>query len=529
LFRVGVVAAAVAALIAAAPAPTSSAGARGQWCGDNTSLDRPDVVTGRQIHVVYAHPSDWTPRFSTYAAAIVDDLQALDSWWRANDPTRTPRFDLAAMPGCSGFAALDLSLVKLPFPWEHYAGDAGRFVQVRTDLVAAGFSNAYKKYLVYFDGPVAQPGQITLCGQGTISPTGGGASGYSMLYANCRERSADAGPLVVAHELLHSLGALSPSGGPHSCSGDTNHVCDDSHDILHPTFTWGDRIAGTKLDTNRDDYYGHSRSTWDVQDSQWLRRLDAQQYELTVTFAGRGGTIIADLPGFGECAATCTTVWEAGTQLQIGVRGDAGTVWRGFSGACSGLDLCKLTMDGPKSVTARLVVRLALTVEAFGPGTVTSAPGGISCPGTCTAQYDSDGTVTLTAGPSRGARFEGWSGACSGAAATCTVTLDAAKSVRATFAKVRNSVHVSVRGSGTVRSSPSALSCPATCSATFDGDQNIQLIARAAAGWKFAGWSGACSGAGSCFLDLTEQRSVTATFTKLPAKPKPKKKPKKKR
>jgi uncharacterized repeat protein (TIGR02543 family) len=39
----------------------------------------------------------------------------------------------------------------------------------------------------------------------------------------------------------------------------------------------------------------------------------------------------------------------------------------------------------------------------------------------------------LTATPSNGATFAGWSGDCSGTAATCTVTMDAIRSATATF------------------------------------------------------------------------------------------------
>ncbi|MFN2590153.1 MAG: hypothetical protein ABR518_05240 [Actinomycetota bacterium] len=44
--------------------------------------------------------------------------------------------------------------------------------------------------------------------------------------------------------------------------------------------------------------------------------------------------------------------------------------------------------------------------------------------------------MTLTATAASGSTFTGWSGACSGTAATCTVTMDAAKTATATFAKV---------------------------------------------------------------------------------------------
>ena len=67
-----------------------------------------------------------------------------------------------------------------------------------------------------------------------------------------------------------------------------------------------------------------------------------------------------------------------------------------------------------------------------GTGTVTSADGSINCGTTCTAAVNL-GTVTLTATPTGTSVFTGWQGACTGAT-TCTVTLNGARSVTATFA-----------------------------------------------------------------------------------------------
>ena len=78
-------------------------------------------------------------------------------------------------------------------------------------------------------------------------------------------------------------------------------------------------------------------------------------------------------------------------------------------------------------------VTLTVVKAGTGQGTVTSSPSGINCGSTCTASYASGTTVTLTATPSSGSTFSGWSGACSGTGA-CTVSLTAARSVTATFA-----------------------------------------------------------------------------------------------
>ena len=76
-------------------------------------------------------------------------------------------------------------------------------------------------------------------------------------------------------------------------------------------------------------------------------------------------------------------------------------------------------------------VNFLLTVTKVGNGTVTSNPAGIDCGTTCSETFVSGTSVTLTATPSAGNTFAGWSGDCSGT--TCTLSMTAAKNVIATF------------------------------------------------------------------------------------------------
>jgi hypothetical protein len=77
-----------------------------------------------------------------------------------------------------------------------------------------------------------------------------------------------------------------------------------------------------------------------------------------------------------------------------------------------------------------------LGVSVTGPGSVASAPAGIDCGTTCGASFTNGTAVTLTATPSDGAQFAGWSGACAaaGMATQCSVTVSAATTVGASFA-----------------------------------------------------------------------------------------------
>lgn len=77
----------------------------------------------------------------------------------------------------------------------------------------------------------------------------------------------------------------------------------------------------------------------------------------------------------------------------------------------------------------------ALIVSKSGRGKVTG--GKIDCGRTCGGTFLERKAVTLTAKPAAGYRFKGWSGACSGGALNCAVTLDNSKAVTAVFVRRR--------------------------------------------------------------------------------------------
>lgn len=68
-------------------------------------------------------------------------------------------------------------------------------------------------------------------------------------------------------------------------------------------------------------------------------------------------------------------------------------------------------------------------------------------------------------------------------------------------------------GPGTVTSAPAGINCGATCSASFTSGTSVTLTALPGAGSSFAGWSGACTGTGTCTVIMNNPKSVTATFT----------------
>ena len=206
---------------AAAPLP-------GAWCGpDESARDRPDLVAGNQIHVVYAYPTDGADRFDDMARVIVRDLAGVDTWWRSQDPLRTPRFDLAVFPGCdSEFGNLDVSSVPLSFDSRVYDPEGGNNFtgRVGDDLIANGLTDTNKKYLVYYDGPAGGG----VCGRSTSSSVAGGPRRLSFVFLQgdpgCGIGGYGTGngwpARTAAHELLHALNDyFAPDTAPNTCDG----------------------------------------------------------------------------------------------------------------------------------------------------------------------------------------------------------------------------------------------------------------------------------------------------------------------
>ena len=68
-------------------------------------------------------------------------------------------------------------------------------------------------------------------------------------------------------------------------------------------------------------------------------------------------------------------------------------------------------------------------------------------------------------------------------------------------------------GGATITSNPAGMSCTATqCAGTFTEKTKITLTEKPAVGMVFDGWSGACSGGGSCSFTITGDTSITAAF-----------------
>jgi len=242
-------------------------------------------------------------------------------------------------------------------------------------------------------------------------------------------------------------------------------------------------------------------------------------FPLSVTMAGSGSGTVTSTPIGINCPGTCSANFGSGASVTLAASAAAGSTFAGWSGACTGTGGCAVTMSAARAATATFnaTVNFALTVTlaGTGSGTVTSTPTGISCPGTCSANFGSGASVTLSANAAANSIFTGWNGGGCTGTGNCTITMSMAQTVTATF--VMNfalSVTLAGNGSGTVTSVPTGISCPGTCSASFASGTSVTLSPSAALGSLFAGWSGGggCTGTGNCTVTMSMVQSVAGTF-----------------
>jgi len=162
---------------------------------------------------------------------------------------------------------------------------------------------------------------------------------------------------------------------------------------------------------------------------------------LTVALVGNGSVSSSDK--IFSCGNKCYGVYNPGATLTLTAKANSGNSFSGWSGACAGNALsCTVLMNAEGKATASFVAAgggggtsYTLAVGKSNQGTVTSAPAGINCGSSCSTKLAAGTGVTLTATPAPGLAFIGWSGGCSGAAPTCTLTMNADTKVQAAFTR----------------------------------------------------------------------------------------------
>ena len=155
------------------------------------------------------------------------------------------------------------------------------------------------------------------------------------------------------------------------------------------------------------------------------------------------------------------------------------------------------------SSSIRCSTRSRSARSGSGSGSVVSAPAGIS--GAGSKPYNAGTGITLTATPSAGSVFTGWSGACAGTG-TCSVTLDASKNVTANFTLMSYTVSTSAGATARIVPSSRLVSSGTTTTFTVTPSSGYHIGTVTGCGGSLVG-STYTTGA------VTGDCTVTASFT----------------
>ncbi len=176
---------------------------------------------------------------------------------------------------------------------------------------------------------------------------------------------------------------------------------------------------------------------------------------LTITGSGSGNGTVTSSPAGINCTITngtagttgCTAPYSEGTVVTLTAKPKAGHAFRGwFSGSCSGTAPCKVTLSQARIVDARFLkgpFTIKLAGSGTGSGRVTTQSGltpvldcvitkGVAAATGCSATYPANTALTLTATPTGGSAFTGWSDPCRGTG-TCKYTAIQARTITAGF------------------------------------------------------------------------------------------------
>ena len=222
---------------------------------------------------------------------------------------------------------------------------------------------------------------------------------------------------------------------------------------------------------------------------------------LAATFVQNEYMLIVSVVGSGSVAKSPSQAsYHYGDTVQLTATPIDDWSFLGWSGDFSiSVNPVSVIINGSTSVTATFIQSASyiLTVSTVGSGSVVKTPEQTS--------YHSGDAVTLTAIPSAGWSFSGWSDGFSNSANPVIVTINGTTSVIATFTQDSYALTVSTVGGGSVALNNAG---------PYHLGDVVKLTANPIAGWSFSAWSGALAGsANPVDLSIVGDMSVTAFFT----------------
>ncbi len=223
-------------------------------------------------------------------------------------------------------------------------------------------------------------------------------------------------------------------------------------------------------------------------------------------------TLIVYPPGAGLCApAEGTYTFDENTYVNLAALPNTGYVFKNWTGDVEtpNSQTTRILMNGNKTVIAQF--ERVSSGEAVLTMLVNPPEGGYTDPIAGSHAYPIGTVVTVRATALEGFRFVGWTGEVSNAsAAVTTVTMTGNKTVTANFQRNRFTVTMAVTPAG------GGSTVPSVGDTTVEAGALLTFVARPAAGYRFAYWSGDLSGSESpATLRVERNLQITAVFVPL--------------
>jgi len=257
-----------------------------------------------------------------------------------------------------------------------------------------------------------------------------------------------------------------------------------------------------------------------VDDAKDVGARFTSDYPLTIARSGAGHAVVTSSAGGIDCGTSCSAAVSVRSTVWVTVvpAADSYLVSWHRPDCPDTLTTCELVINGPIELNVEVALKPVVRATLVGSGRVVVHPVDVECRASCNVPVDL-GEVQINPFGDPGWHFARWENPCDGYAGTgsCVlVNVHADVAITAVFERDPTlTVTRSGNGSGSVSSEFGDISCPSVCSGSFSPGRNFTLTAKASSGSTFAGWSGACSGTGTCDVVLGDDDvAAIATFTR---------------
>lgn len=224
--------------------------------------------------------------------------------------------------------------------------------------------------------------------------------------------------------------------------------------------------------------------------------MDVASKTVTANFSPNSYSVSTGTNGTGSGSVSGGGTYSYGSTATLQANPSAGSYFAGWSGALSGTtNPAGLYVDGSKSVTATFNLNTyTLTTNTSGSGSVTAG-----------GTYNYGTNVSITATPSTGYYFSGWSGAATGTTNPVTISMTSSQTLTANFAPYSYTLTTNTSGTGSV-----------TAGGSYSYGSVRTITATPGSGFYFSGWSGAASGTTNPVnITVDSNKTLTANFAPI--------------